>query len=179
MSLLPRTACFCIALAACLFPLAAESNSPPPDKMLFARMQDSSGASAGLVAVTAAAKGGVLVSVDLRGLPPGWRALHIHARGDCSDHADHFAKAGGHAAAEGQAHGFLNPDGPHAGDLPNIWVHADGTAKAQFYSTLIAFDALTDEDGSAVMVHAEADDYRSQPAGSAGMRLSCGVIGAE
>jgi Cu-Zn family superoxide dismutase len=179
MSRLPRTACFCIALAVCLFPVGAQSNSPPPDRMLFARMQDSSGAAAGLVAVTAAAKGGVLVSVDLHGLPPGWRALHIHGRGDCSDHADHFMKAGGHAAAEGQAHGFLNPDGPHAGDLPNIWVNADGTAKAQFYSNLITFDALTDEDGSAFMVHAEADDYRSQPAGNAGTRLSCGVIDAK
>jgi len=119
---------------------------------------------------------GLLLSVDLKDLPPGWRALHIHGAGDCSDHADHFMKAGGHAAAEGQEHGFLSDKGPHKGDLPNIFVTADGTAKAEFYTNLIAVADLTDADGAAMMIHAEKDDYISAPAGNAGTRLACGVI---
>lgn len=119
---------------------------------------------------------GFLVSVDLKNLPPGWRALHIHGTGDCSDHADHFKKAGGHAAAEGQEHGFMSEKGPHKGDLPNIFVAADGTVKADFYTNLITVDDVTDSDGASMMIHAEKDDYKSAPAGNAGTRLACGVI---
>lgn len=120
--------------------------------------------------------GGLLVSIDLKNLPEGWRALHIHSAGDCSDHTDHFQKAGGHAAREGQEHGFMSDKGPHAGDLPNIYVGKDGTVKADFYTNLITAAELADEDGSAMMIHADADDYTSAPAGNAGTRLACGVV---
>lgn len=119
---------------------------------------------------------GLLVSIDLKNLPEGWRALHIHGTGDCSDHAHHFKKAGGHAATEGQEHGFMSDKGPHAGDLPNIHVNKDGTVKADFYTNLITATELTDKDGAAMMIHADADDYKSALAGNAGTRLACGVV---
>jgi len=119
---------------------------------------------------------GLLLSIDLKNLPPGWRALHIHGTGDCSDQHDHFKKAGGHAAAEGQEHGFMSEKGPHKGDLPNIFVTADGTVKADFYTGLITVADLADSDGASMMIHAEKDDYKSAPAGNAGTRLACGVV---
>lgn len=140
-----------------------------------AKMTGSDAKDIGLATLTETPHG-LLVTVELKDLPPGWRALHIHGTGDCSDHADHFQKAGGHAAADGQEHGFLSGKGPHKGDLPNIFVGADGTVKAEFYTNLITAADVTDADGASVMIHAEKDDYKSAPAGNAGTRLACGVI---
>lgn len=123
------------------------------------------------------ASDGMLVMVEASGLAPGWHGLHIHAIGNCDDHAAHFKNAGGHLAESDQKHGYLNTDGPHQGDLPNIWVHADGTAKVEIYSDDLDAEDLMDADGSAVMIHATADDYKTDPAGASGERLACGVIG--
>lgn len=144
-------------------------------KTFTAKMKSSDAKDMGTAILTETPKG-LIVSVDLKDLPPGWRALHIHGTGDCSDHADHFKKAGGHAAADGQEHGFMSAQGPHKGDLPNIFVAADGTIKADFYTNLITTADLSDDDGASMMIHAEKDDYQSAPAGNAGTRLACGVI---
>lgn len=120
-------------------------------------------------------KDGLHISLQAHDLPPGAHGFHVHAVGDCSDHADHFKKSGGHYSRPGQEHGFQNAKGPHAGDLPNITVAADGTVKAQFVLTTMTVDELYDKDGSAFMIHAKADDYISQPAGDAGERLACGA----
>ncbi|MBN9318323.1 MAG: superoxide dismutase [Caulobacterales bacterium 68-7] len=132
-----------------------------------------------------AANGGVLIDVKVSGLTPGWHGMHLHAVGDCSDAK--FEKAGGHINHAGDhkmAHGLLNPDGPDFGDLPNIYVAADGTGQAQAFTTLVSWNTtaqgahmgLKDADGSAIVIHAAPDDQRSQPIGGAGDRVACGVI---
>ena len=73
-------------------------------------------------------------------------------------------------------HGLLNPDGVHDGDLPNIYAAADGTAKAEIFTTLVELETLLDDDGSAVVIHAQPDDHLTQPIGGAGDRVACGVI---
>lgn len=126
---------------------------------------------------------GVLVRLDIKGLKPGWHAIHFHAKGDCSDAA--FTSAGGHINhATPKPHGLLNPAGPDMGDLPNVFAAADGTAKAEVFSALVSFSGagdrpgLKDADGSALVIHANADDHRSQPIGGAGDRVACGVMAA-
>ncbi len=127
--------------------------------------------------ITKAPKG-VFVMVDVFEMPEGWHSIHFHAVGDCSDHADHFKKSGGHVTAEGQEHGFFSAKGPHSGDLPNFYVGSDKRAKFHVYSTDITVEQLMDADGSALVVHEKADDYASQPAGNAGDRLACGPVTA-
>lgn len=125
---------------------------------------------------------GLLLTVDLKGLPPGPHGFHIHGAGDCSDHHDHFQKAGGHVKDDDDdQHGLLNPKGPESGDLPNLIVHADGTVKAEIYAPDLELsgndeDNILDADGSAFMIHANADDHKTQPIGGAGERIACGVI---
>lgn len=132
---------------------------------------------------------GVLIHVAVQGLPPGEKGFHIHAVGDCGvhNHGESQAKtdfnaAKGHITSEGRQHGLLNPEGHHEGDLPNLIVADDGTAHAEVTAhglTLLGGElALLDEDGSAIMIHAEPDDHMSQPIGGSGARISCGVIQA-
>lgn len=120
---------------------------------------------------------GVLVRIEATGLPPEqWVALHIHENGTC-DPATGHEQAGGHFNPSGAEHGYLSASGPHAGDLPNIWVDAQGTARAQVFSSLIALDdGETAVRGKALMIHAQEDDYASQPSGDAGDRIACAVI---
>ncbi|MFW5679139.1 MAG: superoxide dismutase family protein [Pseudomonadota bacterium] len=128
---------------------------------------------------------GVVMTARLRNLPEGPHGFHIHERGACEP--PDFDSAGGHYAPQGHSHGFDNPEGYHAGDLPNVHVAADGTAQAEFFAPRLTLRAdaadpdeapfsLDDQDGSAVMVHADVDDYRADPAGSTGSRIACGVI---
>ena len=120
---------------------------------------------------------GVLILVDASGLPPGGHGIHLHATGSCSPN---FKAASGHINPEGVKHGLRNPDGPDNGDLPNLYVAADGTARAGFFTTRISVagdaPALLDEDGSAIVIHENPDDHMSQPIGGAGGRIGCGVI---
>ena len=119
---------------------------------------------------------GVLVQADLRGLPPGGHGFHVHETGSCSPD---FAAAGDHYNPGDAGHGYDNPDGYHAGDLPNIHVAADGTARADFFTHALTLDAdvdlpLFDEDGAAVIVHEKPDTYGADA--GAGGRIACGVI---
>jgi len=117
---------------------------------------------------------GVLLELDLEGLPPGAHAFHVHETGICDPP---FASAGGHFAPRGMAHGFLSPGGHHAGDMPNIHVLASGALTTEIFNSALALDdALFDADGAAIVIHRGGDDYRSQPAGAAGPRIACGVI---
>lgn len=118
---------------------------------------------------------GLLVSVAAEGLPPGEHGFHIHETGICEP-GEGFSTAGGHFAPAGNAHGFEVAGGPHAGDMPNVFVSADGRLRAHAFVPGLALAALADADGSALMIHAGADDYRSQPSGAAGDRIACGVI---
>jgi Cu-Zn family superoxide dismutase len=122
---------------------------------------------------------GLLVRVRVEGLTPGWHGVHLHATGSCA--APGFQSAGGHVhdGAAG-AHGLRNPAGPEQGDLPNLHVGADGRGAAEFYTNLTRLSGarinLLDADGSALLVHAGADDHATQPIGGSGDRVACGVI---
>ena len=121
---------------------------------------------------------GVLMSVEVAGLPPGAHGIHLHAAGACTPN---FKAATGHINPNKMQHGLRNPDGPDNGDLPNLFAAADGTARAEFFTTLVSvaggdMPALLDDDGSAVIIHENPDDHLTQPIGGAGGRIGCGVI---
>jgi len=122
-------------------------------------------------------KAGVMIELEAQNFPPNtWVGFHVHETGKC-DAADHHKSAGAHFNPGKTEHGFLAANGPHAGDMPNLYVGADGTIHAQVFNTAVT---LNEGDngirGRALMIHARSDDYRSQPAGDAGDRLGCAVI---
>jgi len=126
---------------------------------------------------------GTLIRLQARELPPGPKAIHIHATGTCDDHDHGFTDSGGHLNPEGNEHGLLNPDGPGAGDLPNFRVDEFGNAWAEFFTHLASLDGsvgarMLDESGAAIVIHENPDDHMSQPIGGAGARIACGVIEA-
>jgi Cu-Zn family superoxide dismutase len=118
---------------------------------------------------------GVLVMGDVMNITPGWHAVHLHETGACDGD---FTSAGGHFNPAGKEHGFDNPDGYHAGDMPNVYVGDDGKAQFNFLNAQVSLGdgdmSLGDSDGSAVIVHAGKDSY-GKDAG-AGAREACGVI---
>jgi Cu-Zn family superoxide dismutase len=120
----------------------------------------------------------VRIVVEAKGLPPGEKAVHIHEVGRCEPPG--FTSAGGHFNPGMRQHGLLNPQGPHAGDLPNFTVGADGTGRLETTSDRITLGAgptsLFDADGSALVLHVGPDDFRTDPTGNSGARLACGVI---
>lgn len=139
-------------------------------------LKGAGGADLGTAVVTMGPSG-VLIHIDAKGLTPGWHGVHLHEKGDCS--AADFTSAGAHmnSMPTKKPHGLLNVDGgPDFGDLPNLYVAADGTAHAEAFTQLTRFADLTDADGSAIVIHASADDHRTQPIGGAGARVGCGVI---
>jgi Cu-Zn family superoxide dismutase len=121
---------------------------------------------------------GVLLRLDLKNATPGVHGLHIHEVGRCDGSS--FESAGGHFSPDRRAHGFLNPRGPHAGDLPNIFVPVSTELSVEYVLRDVTLDAgarsLLDANGSALVIHAGKDDYMSDPAGEAGDRLGCGPI---
>jgi Cu-Zn family superoxide dismutase len=145
-----------------------------------AALKNGAGASVGSATITDGPTG-VLLRVEAKGLTPGWHGMHFHEKGDCSK-AD-FTSAGAHIHTKPTiVHGLLNPDGDDSGDLPNLYVAADGTGTAEVFSTYVSLDGfggrpgLEDTDGSALIIHANPDDYQTQPIGGAGARVACGVI---
>jgi Cu-Zn family superoxide dismutase len=117
------------------------------------------------------------ISIALAGLTPGTHGVHLHATGSCE--APDFQSAGGHLNPDSRAHGSENPQGAHLGDLPNVMIGANGagTVSATLHGTRAeALAAIFDADGTAVVVHAGADDYRTDPSGNSGGRVACGVF---
>ncbi len=121
---------------------------------------------------------GVRIAAQVRSVPAGRHGFHIHAIGKC-DPPD-FTTAGGHFNPTGKKHGLKSPDGPHAGDLPNLEVAADGTGRLDYVTKLVTLGAgptsLFDADGSALVLHANPDDEATDPTGNSGGRIACGVI---
>ncbi len=125
---------------------------------------------------------GVLVRIELEGLAPGPKAIHLHRTGACGDPSEGFKASGSHVNPEQRPHGLLNPDGPGAGDFPNFHVHESGDAWAEFFNARVSLDGSTgehllDEDGSALVIHEGPDDHVTQPIGGAGARIACAVLG--
>jgi len=124
---------------------------------------------------------GTLINLEINGLPPGPKAIHIHSTGTCEDHEHGFTASGGHLNPEGKKHGLMNPEGPDAGDLPNIYVHENGYSWAEMYTERASLDGsfgarILDDDGAALVIHENPDDHKTQPIGGAGSRIACGVI---
>ncbi len=118
--------------------------------------------------------GGLLLKVEIDGLEPGEHGLHLHETGRCEPP---FESAGGHYAPADRSHGLLSEDGPHAGDLPNLVVgEAASTTVVHAWAEGLSVAELTGDDGSALVVHAGPDDYRTDPAGAAGERVACAAI---
>ena len=137
-----------------------------------AEMQNLDGQSVGQVQLQDTPNG-LIVRAELTGLPEGAHGFHIHAVGACEPP---FESAGGHFNPEERQHGMENAQGKHAGDLPNLTVPASGEATVEHFAVGLSLDDLSDEDGSAVVVHANADDYTTDPSGNAGDRIACGVV---
>lgn len=172
-----------IGLATATLALSAGAAAAQTDASALADLQNTEGQPVGSVEAIPGPNG-TLFKVLLDGLPPGEHGFHLHETGSC---APDFSAAGSHIAAEGEEHGFLHEDGPHSGDLPNVIVGEDGTATAQFFSDRVMLQAgggpelragdtplLMDGDGTAVIVHENADTYGEEA--GAGDRIACGVI---
>lgn len=119
----------------------------------------------------------IMLAVELTGMPPGVHGIHLHTVAQCD--APGFLSAGAHLNPAGHQHGADNPAGSHLGDLPNVTADANGRVFARFGLRLapdVLAKALFDADGSAVVVHAAADDYKTDPSGNSGARIACGVL---
>ena len=141
-----------------------------------ALLKDVSGKEVG-TAKLAATPSGTLITRELTAAPPGTHGFHIHTVGKCEP--PEFESAGGHFNPDKAKHGYLNAEGPHAGDMPNVHVPENGKLTVEVLNPLVTLGAespLLDEDGSSIMLHADPDDYMTDPAGHAGGRIACGVI---
>jgi Cu-Zn family superoxide dismutase len=142
-----------------------------------ATLKNAAGEEVGTATLTTR-NGTVLINATFSKLPPGTHALHIHTTGTCT--APDFTSAGGHFNPAGKKHGKDNPEGAHAGDLPNFEVDASGAGKASTTVPGVTLgdgpDSLFHTGGTALVVHGAADDYKTDPTGNAGPRIACGVI---
>jgi Cu-Zn family superoxide dismutase len=143
-------------------------------------LRDGSGRTVAVAQLIPATEG-VQVVLSANGLPAGVHGVHIHQTGSCD--APDFTTAGGHFNPTSRQHGTENPNGPHAGDLPNLTVDANGHGSLNGTArgvTLVGGGAnsLRKPGGTALVVHASADDYRTDPSGNSGARIACGVIPA-
>lgn len=120
----------------------------------------------------------IRVQINVAGMAPGTYGVHIHATGMCTPPS--FASAGPHWNPTGRQHGASNPQGKHLGDLPNLQVDAQGRANFVFALENASIDGgtspLLDADGAAIVIHAQPDDYRTDPSGNSGDRIACGVV---
>jgi superoxide dismutase, Cu-Zn family len=142
-----------------------------------AALKDATGKDVGSATLTQTPTG-VLIAVSVKGLPAGEHAFHVHAVGKCEPP---FTSAGGHFNPGNKKHGLMAADGHHAGDMPNLHIPASGELAVEVLNADITLDkgkpnSVFDADGSALVIHANKDDYKTDPTGDAGGRIACGVV---
>ena len=160
-----------LALSAC-----ATLDSASSERIGEARLSFANGVPAGTAQLLTDGQR-VWLAMAATGLEPGEHGFHLHTTGSCK--APDFKSAGGHLNPADKKHGSLNPQGKHLGDLPNLVVGASRSATSDAEigaDTASLRKILFDADGTAVVIHAGPDDYRSDPAGDAGSRVACGII---
>jgi Cu-Zn family superoxide dismutase len=166
---------FAALSVACTLGVAA--SLPAHAQTAKAALKDASGKDVGTVQLIQTPHG-VLLKMALKGVAPGEHAFHIHAVGKCEPP---FTSAGGHFNPDSKKHGMEAKEGAHAGDMPNLYVPANGELTVDVANHMVTLakrqpNSVFDADGSAIIIHAGADDYKTDPTGNAGDRIACGVI---
>jgi len=167
--------CLCAAIAVYCTPAIAQQAA----RSAHADIVNAQGQKIGTATILPSSSG-VRINVEVSQFPPGVHGIHIHTVGKCE--GPDFTSAGAHFNPTSKKHGKDNPEGPHAGDLLNIEVAADGTGKASLSDQNVTLgsgpNSLFNEAGTALVIHAKVDDYKTDPAGNSGARIACGVIRA-
>ena len=166
--------------AAIALPAATQGQTIPAPIALEYPIVGKTGAAIGTATLVQGPQG-VMLTVDIGpgGMTPGWHGMHLHAVGDCSDVGE-FKLSGSHVGMLKGGHGLLNPSGPEAGDLPSVYAAADGSVRAQIFTSLVTLaqgdERMLDDDGTALIFHENIDDQITQPIGGAGARVACAAI---
>jgi Cu-Zn family superoxide dismutase len=164
---------YAVTAAAAIASLAG----PPQGKPVVVRLANAKGDSIGVARLSSDPRG-VKIALSVSELGPGEHAIHVHQTATCEGPA--FTSAGGHFNPEQKQHGLDNPQGPHAGDMPNFMVDASGHSTATVVAPGVTLSdgphSVYSNGGTALVIHEKADDMKSDPAGNAGARIACGVI---
>jgi Cu-Zn family superoxide dismutase len=174
-----------VAVFGAEFALAGETpaplrlaQAPAATPAATADLKTADGKDVGKVTLTQT-QAGVRLQLALNGLAPGEHAFHVHAVGKCEPPG--FTSAGPHFNPGQKKHGKENPEGHHAGDMDNVTVPASGKLDLTVVNKDITLEkgksnSVFQDGGTALVVHAKQDDYKTDPAGNAGDRVACGII---